>query len=312
MYQHLLLIFVTVWSEDPKANAAPFHQWLQRSPQRGGSVMISDLCVKQMIRKSMTTLTMPRQVMIMMKIMKMRWWFIDRRCARCQYAIHCFHSKNDTKCVYRVSRLSTGGRLYESSTFVFHPKPCVAAKTCGLHVASTRIHWRSYFWEWKLCTHSYKFMETAWLKIKESSKEDRDSSTAHTYIHTYIHTSIHTYIHTSMHPCIHACIHAYMHTCIHAYMVPPPLAGKNWVYFAFCPKLLFQARCWKCCHNSTTTTISFSATLLIPHRFSMTLQSRLHNHLVLAWFLPESWSFFHPAGFPAHPIPHHPQSSPPC
>ena len=24
---------------------------------------------------------------------------------------------------------------------------------------------------------------------------------------------------------------------------PPPVAGKNWVYFAFCPKLLFQARC---------------------------------------------------------------------
>ena len=25
---------------------------------------------------------------------------------------------------------------------------------------------------------------------------------------------------------------------------PPPVAGKNWVYFAFCLKLLFQARCW--------------------------------------------------------------------
>ena len=78
-----------------------------------------------------------------------------------------------------------------------------------------------------------------------------------------------------------------------------PVAGKNWVYFAFCPKLLFQARCWKCCHNSTTTTISFSATLVIPRRLSMTLSSRLHNHLVLAWFLPESWSFF-------------PSRSPPC
>ena len=105
-------------------------------------------------------------------------------------------------------------------------------------------------------------------------------------------------------------IETIMYTYIYIYVpgsrfatTPPPVAGKNWVYFAFCPKLLFQARCWKCCHNSTTTTtISFSATLVIPRRLSMTLSSRLHNHLVLAWFLPESWSFFHPALLHASPI----------
>ncbi len=49
MYQHLLWSLLLFGISCQKTGlAAPFHQWLQRSPQRaaGGSLMISDLCIQ--------------------------------------------------------------------------------------------------------------------------------------------------------------------------------------------------------------------------------------------------------------------------